>query len=208
MGRGRRAGADHVTPRLVVLASGAGTNCQALLDACDHGRLHAQVTAVVTDRDQAGVRGRARRHGVPDVHVSLVGLSCSGVADRLIEAIEPFEPTLLVLAGWMRLLSTAFCRRFPIVNLHPALPGELPGMNAIERAYGQWTAGTRQRSGVMVHWVPDSGIDDGSVVATRVVGFEVNDTLSMFEARMHAVEHDLIVSAVSDALAQLEVRAS
>ncbi len=181
-------------PRLVVLASGGGSNCQALIDAAAAGRLDADVVGVITNNADAGVRDRARRAGIPDVVSGLDGLA---------EAVDEFQPDLLVLAGWMRLLSDEFCARFRIVNLHPALPGELPGLHAIERAFAQWEAGERAESGVMVHWVPDAGVDDGPVIATSTVPFEPSDTLATFEARVHETEHDLIVRAVTLALSEL-----
>jgi phosphoribosylglycinamide formyltransferase-1 len=177
--------------RVVILASGDGSNCQALIDATAESRLHAEIVGVVTNVADAGVRLRAQKAGIPDVVTTMTGL---------VAAIDRFRPDLVVLAGWMRLLDDAFCARYKIVNLHPALPGELPGLHAIERAFQQWEAGERDHSGVMVHWVPDAGIDDGPVVATTAVSFVEDDTIASFAARMHEAEHELIVRAVAMAL--------
>ena len=110
----------------------------------------------------------------------------------------------MVLAGFMRKLSISFIQHFPdsIINLHPALPGQLPGINAIERAYGEFTAGNRSSSGVMVHYVPDEGIDTGPVIASMPVVFEEHDTLHDFEQRMHATEHQLLISAIRTIISQ------
>jgi folate-dependent phosphoribosylglycinamide formyltransferase PurN len=97
----------------------------------------------------------------------------------------------------MRLLSMRFLGRFPtVVNLHPALPGEFPGVQAIERAWAE--RATRTRSGVMVHLVPDEQVDAGPVLATADVALRPDDSLDDFAARVHATEHRLLVQVVTD----------
>lgn len=183
--------------RLAVLASGSGSNLQAIADACASGRLDATVELVVSDR--AGARALTR---VPGVSVALPaepGESRRAYDARLAEVVAAASPDVVVLAGWMRLLSMEFLGRFPgrVVNLHPAMPGELPGTHAIERAYEQFRAGARTSTGVMVHLVPDEGVDDGPVLATAVVPIEPDDTLEALETRVHATEHALLISALS-----------
>ena len=104
------------------------------------------------------------------------------------------------LAGWMRVLTMSFLGWFPrqVINLHPALPGDLPGTNSIERAWNEAAAGTRTRTGVMVHLVPDDGVDDGPVLATAMVEVDGSGTLEAFEAMMHATEHRLLVDVLAD----------
>ena len=185
--------------RLVVLASGGGTNLQAILDACRTTAINAEVAAVVSDRRSAGALERSRVAGVTSMHAD------PGVfADRasydaaLAELVAEYEPNFVVLAGRMRLLSSAFLDRFPnrVINLHPARPGELPGLHAIERAFGEYLNGGRTHSGVMVHLVPDELVDAGPPLATVDVAFEPNDTLAAFEARMHRAEHTLLVDTL------------
>jgi formyltetrahydrofolate-dependent phosphoribosylglycinamide formyltransferase len=188
--------------RLVVLASGTGSNLQAVIDACAGGRLPAAVVAVVSDRGDALALTRATKSGIPAVHVERDADESRADYDaRLAGVVAGFEPDFVVLAGWMRLLSMSFLGRFPnrVVNLHPALPGELPGTRAIERAWHEALAGERTVTGVMVHLVPDEGIDDGPVLASRAVPIRPDDTLDTLTARIHDVEHELLV----DALAQL-----
>ena len=126
---------------------------------------------------------------------------------ELTKAVASFEPDLLVMAGWMRLLDDTFCAAHRVVNLHPALPGHFPGLHAIERAFAEWQDGSRDHSGAMVHWVVDSGVDNGPVIDSIVVPFADSDTLEAFEARMHDAEHLLIVRAVGAALTELGVAA-
>ncbi|MGD9702209.1 MAG: phosphoribosylglycinamide formyltransferase [Acidimicrobiia bacterium] len=188
--------------RLVVLASGDGSNLQAILDACAAGELPARVTHVVSDRPAARALRRAESaRGVTAV-------SCEPGPDeertaydeRLARVVARANPDWVVLAGWRRLLSMPFLGRFPgrVVNLHPALPGELPGLHAIERAHAEFLAGTRSETGVMVHLVPDEGVDDGPVLATATVPINDGDTVETLAARVHHAEHRLLIDTLRD----------
>jgi phosphoribosylglycinamide formyltransferase-1 len=117
---------------------------------------------------------------------------------RLADLVAGFAPDFVVLAGWMRILTNTFLDRFAnrVINLHPALPGELPGTHAIERAWHEAMAGERTRTGVMVHRVPDEGIDDGPVLASVEVAIELDDTLETLTARLHAAEHRLLIDTL------------
>jgi len=192
--------------RIVVLASGSGTNLQALLDASRAGLLSAEIAAVVTDNENAGAIERARTAGVPAVIIAKTKEESRSEYDmRLAKCVQHLNPDLVVLAGFMRLLSMHFLRYFPmkVINLHPALPGEFPGTNAIERAFKERDTCGRQSSGVMVHFVPDEGVDNGPVIASQVVPLLPTDTIGTFTERMHAVEHQLIVAAVHNVLISL-----
>ena len=196
-----RCMAPHSDPRtrIVVLVSGNGSNLQAVLDACADGRLPAQVVAVVSNRSGAFALERAAAAGVPSVHVGIhTDESRRDYDARLADIVAGFGPDLVVLAGWMRILTSDFLGWFPdrVINLHPARPGELPGVNAIERAWHEALAGDRTSTGVMVHLVPDEGVDDGPVVATADVPIRPDDTFESFTERVHAVEHRLLVDAI------------
>jgi formyltetrahydrofolate-dependent phosphoribosylglycinamide formyltransferase len=185
--------------RLVVLASGNGSNLQAVIDACADGRLPAEVVAVVSDVADATALRRADTAGIPGVHVGRRADEPRPDYDaRLAEVVTGFDPHVVVLAGWMRVLTTSFLGWFPgmVVNLHPALPGELPGTHAIERAFAEAQAGSRSRSGVMVHLVPDEGIDDGPVLACVEVPILAADTFDAFADRVHAAEHEVLVATL------------
>jgi phosphoribosylglycinamide formyltransferase 1 len=189
-----------MTDRLVVLASGSGSNLQAIIDACGAGRLDADVAAVVSDKADAYALARAAAAGIPAVHLGRQpGEARADYDARLTDVVSGFDPTWVVLAGWMRILSMSFLGWFPqmVVNLHPALPGEFPGTHAIERAFAEWEAGTRTATGVMVHLVPDEGVDAGPVLATAPVEFRRGETLDDFALRVHSVEHELLVSTLA-----------
>ena len=220
-----------MTGRLVVMASGAGTNLGAILGAIAEGRLDATVAAVIINRRDAGARLLAERAGIP-VHyrplapyrtqrrsvpeVGSVILTPSGepgwvpTDDRrrydadLADLVAATGADLVVLAGWMHLLSSTFLARFPkrVINLHPALPGEFPGSDAIADAWEAFRAGRISRTGVMVHYVPDEGVDSGPPVASAEVAIGASDTLEALRRRIRTVEHDLIVRAIAATLSE------
>jgi phosphoribosylglycinamide formyltransferase-1 len=109
----------------------------------------------------------------------------------------------------MHLFSMAFLRHYPnrVVNLHPALPGTFPGVHGIEEAWEAYRRGEIEHTGVMVHLVPDEGVDNGPVVAQAEVPIHADDTLEALEARVHKVEHRLLIQALFKLLCQ-DVKAS
>jgi formyltetrahydrofolate-dependent phosphoribosylglycinamide formyltransferase len=190
--------------RLVVLISGSGTNLQAILDACASGALPAQVAAVVSNKREAFGLERARRAGVPAIARPRPKERDRRAYDgELADLVASHRPDWIILAGWMRILSSNFLDRFPgrVINLHPALPGTFPGTHAIERAFDAHQKGEIRNTGVMVHLVPDEGVDCGPVLLQEEVPIREDDTLESLEARIHAVEHRLLVAAIKNAIA-------
>ncbi len=184
---------------LVVFISGYGSNLQAILDACACGALPARVEAVISNKKDAYGLERARQAGIPAVyHPKPRELDRRLYDSGLAELAVSYRPDWIVLAGWMRVLSSTFLEHFPnqVVNLHPALPGTFPGTDAIQRAFEAYQRGEIAHTGVMVHLVPDEGVDAGPVLAQEVVPIEPQDTLQALEARMHAVEHRLLVATL------------
>jgi phosphoribosylglycinamide formyltransferase-1 len=184
---------------IVVLISGHGSNLQAILDACASGELNARVAAVISNKRDAYGLERAQRANVAAIVKPKFKEQDRRTYDaELADLVASFQPAWVVLAGWMRVLSSAFLDRFPqrVVNLHPALPGTYPGTHAIDRAYEACRAGVITQTGVMVHLVPDEGVDDGPVLAQAIVPIHPDDTLETLEARLHAVEHRLLVDTL------------
>lgn len=124
------------------------------------------------------------------------------LATRLLAnpVVQRYELGEIALAGWMLILSMAFLERFPnrVVNLHPALPGSFPGTHAIQRAFDAFRRGEIEGTGVMVHLVPDEGVDDGPVLAQESVPIYFEDPLESLETRIHTVEHRLLVAALAE----------
>ncbi len=196
---------DKPSSRLVVLISGSGTNLQAILDACGQSTvptdnpLKARVCAVISNNPAAYGLARASASGVPGVV-----FACPKDMPRpeydagLGENVSAFNPNWVILAGWMRLLSANFLNKFPgrVINLHPALPGSFPGTHAIERAFEAFQADAIHKTGVMVHLVPDEGVDDGPVLGVEEVILSKHETLAELEERVHQVEHHLLISVL------------
>lgn len=189
-------------PRLVVMISGSGTNLQALINAAGNGVLDAVIVAVVSNRKGAFGLQRAAQAGIETLYFSLKPYTAQGLSRAAYDAdlaarVDDFEPDLIVLAGWMHVLSEEFLSRFPdqVINLHPALPGAFSGLNAIERTYEAYQKGEVAHGGLMVHYVVPE-VDAGPVIAEVVVPITPEDSLETFTARLHGVEHELIVTAV------------
>jgi len=194
-----------VTTRLVVLASGNGSNLQAIIDACETQALHAQVVGVVSDNHHAFALQRAAQHNIACHIVDAANTSRNEFNAQLASAVQAFQPDIVVLAGFMRLLTMEFLAHFPqrVINVHPALPGELPGTHAIARAFDEFIAGKRTHTGVMVHFVPDEGVDNGPVIESAVVPIHPSDSLTDLEQRMHATEHQLLINALTQLTTEL-----
>jgi formyltetrahydrofolate-dependent phosphoribosylglycinamide formyltransferase len=189
--------------RLVVLISGSGTNLQAILDACSSGALTAQVVLVISNRSNAYGLERARLAGIPTVVLPYRKDQDRREYDAALAAqAAAAQPDWVVLAGWMRILTAGFLDHFSgrVINLHPALPGTFPGTHAIERAFECFQAGTLQHTGIMVHLVPDEGVDNGPVLAQEIVPILASDTLETLEERIHQVEHRLLVDTLKSVL--------
>jgi len=199
-------------PRLAVLISGYGSNLQAIIGAVENGHLPGVVIAcVVSDRANAYGLERAKRHGLPAIYFPYPPKAAGPTAHRardaeLADLLQSYGVNWVVLAGWLRVLSGEFLWRFPnrVVNLHPALPGQFPGLNAIERAFQAYQTncqdGRPGETGVMVHLVPDEAVDAGPVIASQAVPIYPDDTLESLTQRVHQVEHCLLIHALSQLL--------
>ena len=176
--------------RFAVLASGSGTNLQALLDAYP-----ANVAVVAGDKRDAFAFERARRAGVPAEYVDPAGFESREDFDReLAERVAAHSVELVVGAGYMRVLSPAFLERFPaVINVHPSLLPEFRGLRAVERAL---EAGV-EVTGVTVHFMVEE-VDAGPVVSQETVPVLAGETEETLMERLRPVEHRLLVGAVSD----------
>lgn len=188
-----------IKSRLVVLISGNGSNLQAILDACQSGELDAQVVSVISNKADAYGLVRAKNTGVEAIHFAKHEQESRQEYDaRLAAYVSTCFPDYVILAGWMRILSSTFLSSFPnrVVNIHPALPGMFPGTHAIERAFEAYQRGEIEHTGVMVHLVPDEGVDNGPVLAMEIVPVYKNDTLESVETRVHQTEHRILVNTL------------
>ena len=179
--------------RIVVLASGSGTNLQAILDRL-HGQGAVEVVGVGSDKPGAGALERGRRAGVETAVFAAADYADRAARDEAMgDWIEAREADLVALAGYMQLLTEPFVARFAgrIVNIHPALLPDFPGLDAI----GQALEAGVQETGVTVHFV-DEGIDTGPVIVQRRVPVPVGRERGVLEAAVHNVEHELYPEAI------------
>ncbi len=183
----------RATFRLVVLASGSGSNLQAILDQL-HGRDGIEVVGVGSDKPGARALERAVAAGVEtavfpaDAYADRLGRDAA-----LADWVEARRADLVVLAGYMQLLSEPFVAHFSgrIVNVHPALLPDFPGLDAI----GQALAAGARETGVTVHFV-DEGVDTGPTILQRRVPVPVGRERQVLEAAIHSVEHQLYPEAI------------
>jgi phosphoribosylglycinamide formyltransferase 1 len=181
------------TFKLVVLASGNGTNLQAILDTL-HRRERIEVVGVASDKPEARALERARGAGVETAVFPREQFAGREARDAAIgDWVESRGADLVALAGYMLLLSPAFVARFRnrIVNVHPALLPSFPGLDAI----GQALAAGVEVTGVTVHFV-DEGVDTGPAILQRKVPIPADRDRGRLEEAIHAVEHELYPEAI------------
>jgi phosphoribosylglycinamide formyltransferase 1 len=182
-----------VSLRVGVLASGAGTNLQAILDRV-HGRGEAEVVAVATDKPGAEALARAAAAGVETGVFERAGFPDRAARDAAIaEWLQGRGVELVVLAGYMQLLDPAFLARFPrVINVHPALLPAFPGIGAIQQGldYGV------KVFGVTVHFV-DEGVDTGRIILQRALELPGATSEGEVHEALRPIEHDLLCEAVA-----------
>lgn len=214
--------------RLLVLASGSGTNFQEIINKVEQGSLSAEIIGLLSDNHEAGALERARNHNIADIVVSSEGRSKMGSPERvafendLLEKIVEARPQVIVLAGWMKILSDQFLEKvqeldIPIINLHPALltedkddfvetsKGKVPvirGKNAIRDAYEIGLS----VSGVTVHQVVPGPFDTGPIILRREVERLPEDSFEDWESRIHQMEYQIFPEAISIVLSRMEAK--
>ena len=183
---------------IVILGSGRGSNANAILKAWKDGQLgKAQVKAVISDVPDAPILNIAKSYKVPartiDINANIAKISV-GETNKLIDLTNEFKPKLIVLAGFMKILSHRFIQEYEsrIINIHPSLLPSFKGLNAIKRAYERGV----KISGCTVHWV-SKGVDEGKIIAQLPVRIMDSDTLDSFTQKIHAAEHFLLPEVIS-----------
>ena len=181
--------------RLGVLVSGRGSNLQAIIDNSEKGSLSAEIAVVISDQADAYALERARKHGIPAVHVSAKGYK--GRRDEydalLVQELEKKNVDLVCLAGFMRIITptliTAFTNR--ILNIHPALLPSFPGLHVQKTALDHGV----KFSGCTVHFV-DEGMDTGPIIIQAVVPVLSSDTEDTLSTRILTQEHTIYSRAI------------
>ena len=184
------------TPSLdiVVLISGSGSNLQAIIDAVDTGKLHANIKAVISNRPNVKGLERAQSAGIPAITLDHTQFASREAFDQqLILEIEQYQPELIILAGFMRILTDEFVNHFKgrMLNIHPSLLPEFRGLNTHQRAL---EAGVKQH-GVSVHYVSNE-LDGGPLVLQAVIDVNALDTAESLQQRIHQQEHIIYPMAI------------
>jgi phosphoribosylglycinamide formyltransferase 1 len=181
--------ARPVSKRIAVLASGAGSNLQALLDGPDLG---GEIVLVASDRPDAGALKRAADAGVDIAAVALDGHPDRDAWDAALHArVGEAAPDLVVLAGFMRILSARWVRTWPMLNTHPSLLPAFPGARAVDEALAHGVKVT----GATVHFVVEE-VDSGPIIAQEALAVRDDDTAETLHERIKGIEHRLLPEAV------------
>jgi phosphoribosylglycinamide formyltransferase-1 len=189
--------------RVGVFASGSGTNLQAIIDAQIDT---IEIVLVFSNKSDAYALERAKTHNIPALVIDHKGYKSREEYDSdIVKALEPYKLDLIVLAGYMRILSPVFVRAYKdkIINIHPALLPSFPGINSAKQAFEYGVKFT----GVTVHFV-DEGVDTGPILLQSVVEIEDDDTEETLLQKIHRVEHQIYPKALElVSSGQIEVKA-
>jgi phosphoribosylglycinamide formyltransferase-1 len=184
--------------RVAVLASGRGSNLQAIIDAIEAGQVHAKVVAVISNRKDAVALDRARRHGLPDLFVDpkpFSGRPDSREAydQALLEVLKTHEVELVLLAGYMKIVTAVLVNAYAnrMMNIHPSLLPSFPGLEVQKKAV-EWGC---KLAGCTVHFVTE-GVDEGPIILQAAVPILDQDTPETLAARILEQEHKLYPRAV------------
>lgn len=173
--------------RLVVLISGSGSNLQAIIDACNNGEINANIAAVVSNKADAYGLERAKQAGIATAVLSHKDFDSREAYDaKLMDVIDSFAPNLVVLAGFMRILTPSLVQKFKgkMLNIHPSLLPKYQGLNTHQRAIDA----KDDVHGVSVHFVTEE-LDGGPVILQAKVPVLAGDTADTLAKRVHAQEH-------------------
>ena len=183
-----------MTLKLGILASGSGTNAQAMIDAVEAGRLDADIRIIIANRPHAAVLGRAERHGIPHKCIDHTKFSDRDSFDRSVtEALVAAGVDTVALAGYMRLVTPAFLESFPgrVLNIHPAILPAFPGTHGARDA---WNYGVKF-SGCTVH-VVNSVMDGGPIIVQAILPVRQEEDDEQLLERIHVFEHRIYVQAL------------
>ncbi|MDT2595911.1 phosphoribosylglycinamide formyltransferase [Enterococcus dongliensis] len=175
--------------RIAILASGNGSNFEAIAQAVKEKKIAAEIVLLFSDHRDAYVLKRGEKFAISCESFELKEFpNKKKYETALLELLNQYRVDLVVLAGYMRIIGKELLAAYPkrIINIHPALLPDFPGLHGIKDAY---EAGVSE-TGVTIHYV-DSGVDTGPIIAQKKVSIEKNDHLADLETKIHQLEHQL-----------------
>jgi len=181
---------------IAIFASGNGSNFEAIAKAVKRGEINVKLSLLVCDKPEAKVIKRADNLGItvfvcnPKDYPNRVAYE-----ERILAILKDTEVDFIALAGYMRIIGEVLLEAYEgrIINIHPSMLPDFPGLDAIEKAYN---AGVSQ-TGVTIHYV-DAGVDTGPILTQEAVAILPDDTLEILEARVHEVEHRLYIKVLKE----------
>jgi phosphoribosylglycinamide formyltransferase-1 len=179
--------------QIAVLISGQGTNLQAIIDNVKAGNINAKIVAVISNKADAFGLERAKKAGIPAYFIDHKGIAREEHEQKIIEILEKHNVDLVVLAGYMRILTPLFVNKYKhrLINIHPALLPSFPGTDG----YGDtWNYGCKV-GGCTVHFV-DEGVDTGPIIIQKVNEVKEDDTIESFKERGLKIEHQALPEAI------------
>ncbi len=179
---------------MAVLASGRGTNFEAIAKAVKRGYIRANLKLLITDKEEAPVREKAKRFKVKEVFIDPKNFKTRKDFDKeVVKLLRREKIDLVILAGFMRIITPYFVKAFKnrILNIHPALLPSFKGTEAIKRAYDYGVKVT----GVTVHFV-DEKVDHGPIILQEALKIKEKESLESLEERIHKIEHRLYPKAI------------
>ena len=179
--------------KLGVLVSGSGSNLQAIIDNIEGGRLDARIQIIVSNLPEVYALERARKHGIPSLVLPHKGLKREEFDQKVVEVLKAHDVELVILAGFMRILTPVLLRAFPmrVMNIHPALLPAFPGTHVWQ---AEVDSGVKF-AGCTVHFV-DEGTDTGPIILQAVVPVYDEDTADTLNARILKQEHKIYSQAI------------
>jgi len=190
--------ADQSVPRLGVLASGSGSNLEAIARAIENGQLSAKIALIIYNEPEAAVRQRAERFDIPAILINHRDYKSRQALDReIIKQLKAHKVDLVIMAGWMRIVTQVLIEAFPerILNIHPSLLPSFKGIHAIAQAFDYGVKIT----GCTVHLL-SLEVDSGKILKQAAVPIFPEDTLEVLQKRIQVQEHLIYPQAIAEYL--------
>ena len=173
--------------KIAVMASTRGTDLQAMIDEINAGTLDVEISCVIANVEDCGALKKARMASIPDVFVDPKGLKRETFDKKVAEVIDFYEVDLIVLVGYMRILSPWFVQKYPkkIISVHPSLLPEFPGMDL--NVHAEVLKAGKKKSGMTIHYV-DEGMDTGGIILQKSCPVTEDDTIETLKAKVQDLE--------------------